>query len=139
MNRETFAVGKLLALSFAVALGATELMADDSAALIRQGDKAFAQGAYRDAVAAWEKALQAAESSGQGVIEAKSKLGAGLVMAREPERAGMLLREALDAAKDANNSKLAAAILNDLGNLAASEQSYGDAIKFYKDATEVAG
>jgi CHAT domain-containing protein len=136
MNGQIFTVRKVLGLLFAVVLAATVVAAEDSAELIGAGDKAFARGGYREAVAAWEKALDAAEKSGRGIIEAKSKLGAGLIMTRDTERAGLLLREALDGAKAAQDAKLSAAILNDLGNLSATEQAYSEAIKFYKTAAD---
>jgi CHAT domain-containing protein len=138
MNRRPLRVGKLCGFFFAVVIATTGLLAEDSAELIGPAEKAFARGGYRESVVAWEKALKAAEKSGSGINEAKSKLGAGLIMLRETERARSLLREALAGATSEQNSKLSAAILNDLGNLSASEQAYGEAIKSYEQAAEMA-
>jgi CHAT domain-containing protein len=138
MNRRSLTIGKLFGCFFAVVIAAIGVSAENSEGLIDAGEKAFARGGYRESVAAWEKALAAAENSGSGVNEAKSNLGAGLIMLRETERARALLREALAGAKAMQNSKLSAAILNDLGNLSVTEQAYGEAIKFYEQAAEMA-
>lgn len=137
MNRP-LRVGKLCGFFFAVVFAATGLRAADSVELFAAGEKAFVRGGYRESVAAWERALKAAEKAGSGINEAKSKLGAGLIMVRETERARSLLREALAGAMSAQNSSLSAAILNDLGNLSASEQAYSEAINFYEKAAELA-
>src|SRR5204863_2562161 len=56
----------------------------------------------------------------------------------EAERAGSLLRESLESAKANKDSKLAAAILNDLGNLLVTQQKYSEALTKYEESVAFA-
>lgn len=97
-------------------------------------------GQQRRAVQILEEALVRAQNTGDRarVTLVKSKLGAALIMTLETERAGALLREALETAKADKDSRLAAAILNDLGNLAATEQKFADALTAYEESIKLA-
>jgi CHAT domain-containing protein len=86
-----------------------------------------------------EETLVRAEGSGRSQVAlVKSKLGAALIMTLETERADSLLREALATAKADKDSRLAAAILNDLGNLSATEQKFAEASMAYEESTGLA-
>src|SRR5437762_3378956 len=83
-------------------------------------------GEQRRAVQILEEARERAEKSGNhsSILLVKSKLGAALTLTLETDRAASLLRESLQTARDDQDSKLAAAILNDLGNLLVTQQKY---------------
>ncbi len=100
-----------------------------------------ALGQQRHAVQILEEAVRLAEESGdrQSRTLAKSRLGAALVMTQEAERAASLLRETLEAAKTDKDSKLAGAILNDLGNLFATQQKYSEALTAFEESVALAG
>ena len=148
--------------------------------LVEQGQRAFQSGAFSQAAAHWQKAvdsfrtqgntnaqiqtalslasayqsigqqrravqilqdaLASAESTGDRsrVNLVKSKLGAALIMTLETDRAASLLREALETAKAEKDSRLAAAILNDLGNLSATEQKFAEALTAYDESIALA-
>lgn len=97
-------------------------------------------GQQRHAVQILQDALARAERAGERplVTLVKSKLGAGLVMTLETERAGTMLQEALEQAKAENDSRLAAAILNDLGNLSATQQKFPEALTAYAECVTLA-
>ncbi|HTL17945.1 MAG TPA: CHAT domain-containing protein, partial [Patescibacteria group bacterium] len=97
-------------------------------------------GQHRRAVEILEKALAAANSSGDRsrVTLVKSRLGAALVMSQELQRANELLNESLQAARAESDSGLAAAILNDLGNLLVKSQNYPEAMKAYRESGTLA-
>ncbi len=97
-------------------------------------------GQQRRAVQILQEALVRAEGAGDRprVTLVKSKLGAALVMTLETERAALLLNESLAAAKAGNNSRLTAAVLNDLGNLSASEGKFAEALTAYGDGAALA-
>jgi CHAT domain-containing protein len=165
----------LLAL-FSAAIGA----AANTSNLVEQGQHAFETGAFSQAAAHWQKAVESfrkqrntnaeiqtslslasayqslgqqrravqiledalmrAQSTGDRsqVNVVKSKLGAALLMIRETERAASLLREALETAKADKDTRLAAAILNDLGNLSATEQKFAEALAAYDESINLA-
>lgn len=152
----------------------------DGRELAAQGDVAFQKGAFSQAAAHWQKAVDAfrkqgntnadiltsvslasayqsigqqkravqimedtlarAEKSGgrSRVTWVKSKLGAAFVLTLEAEKAAPLLRDALEAAKADQDSKVAAGILNDLGNLLATEKKYGEALGAYEESAALA-
>jgi len=97
-------------------------------------------GQQRRAVETLESALARAEKAGDRsqVTLVKSKLGAALLMTMEADRAASLLRESLEAARADQNSKLAASILNDLGNLLASQKNYSEALRASEECVAVA-
>jgi CHAT domain-containing protein len=97
-------------------------------------------GQQRRAVQILEGTLVRAESAGERsrVTLVKSKLGAGLVLTLEAERAAAMLNEALEAAKADKDSRLAAATLNDLGNLFATQQKFPEALKAYDECIALA-
>ena len=97
-------------------------------------------GQQRRAVQILEEALVRAQNTGDRsrITLVKSKLGAALIMTLETERAGSLLRDALEAAKADKDSRLAAAILNDLGNLSATEQKFAEALAAYEESIKLA-
>src|SRR5437867_9940190 len=145
-------------------------MVADPRVLVDQGQRAFQNGAFSQAAADWQKAVESFRSEGNTNAEiltsvtlasayqsigqqrravqiledalaraekigdrsrvalVKSKLGAALLMTLEAERAGSLLRESLEMAKADKDSKLAGAILNDLGNSLATQQEYAEAL-----------
>lgn len=93
-------------------------------------------GQQRRAVQVLEAALARAESAGDAsrVILVKGKLGAALIMTLEPERAGSLLQEALASARVDKNLRLAGEILNDQGNLFATQKQFADALAAYRES-----
>ena len=97
-------------------------------------------GQQRGAVQLLQETLTRAERAGDHALVTlvKSKLGAGLILTLESERGAVLLREALEAAKADKNARLAAAILNDLGNLAATQQNPAEALKAYEESIVLA-
>ncbi|PYI87970.1 MAG: hypothetical protein DME26_04465, partial [Verrucomicrobia bacterium] len=158
---------------------ANELIAD-SRALVAQGQRAFQNGAFSQAAADWQKAVESFRSQGNTNAEiltsvflagayqsigqqrravqvledalaraektgdrarvtlVKSKLGAALIMTLEAERAASLLRESLEAARADKDSNIAGAILNDLGNLLATQQKYAESLKAYEESVALA-
>jgi CHAT domain-containing protein len=170
-DRWVFLLLALLGLTVGAGANPTELF--------DQGQRAFQNGAFSQAAADWQKALESfrrqgntnaeiqtslslasayqsigqqrravqileetlvrAEGSGRSQVAlVKSKLGAALIMTLETERADSLLREALATAKADKDSRLAAAILNDLGNLSATEQKFAEASTAYEESTALA-
>ncbi len=99
-----------------------------------------ALGQQRRAVQILEGALERAERIGDRsqVMRVKGKLGAALIMTLEAERAASLLREALAAARADNDSEGAGAILNDLGNLFATQQKNSEALAAYEECIALA-
>jgi tetratricopeptide (TPR) repeat protein len=97
-------------------------------------------GQQRHAVEILQTALARAEKHGDGpqVNVVKSKLGAALIMTLETERAASLLGEALAAATAGKDSRLAASILNDLGNLSATGQRFAEALTAYGESIRLA-
>src|SRR6185503_18069249 len=97
-------------------------------------------GQQRRAVESLENALTLAEKTGDRsrVTLVKSKLGTALVMTLETERAETLLRESLETAKTDKDSELAGAILNDLGNLLATQLKYAEALTNYQESVAFA-
>ena len=92
------------------------------------------------AVQTLSNTLARAEKTGDRnqVTLVKSKLGAALVLTMETEPAASLLREALEGAKAEHDSKLAGAILNDLGNLLTTQQKYAEALTNYEESVAFA-
>ncbi len=176
-SRCSSAKGWLLIL---VLLGAANVMGEDSRALVDQGQRAFQNGAFSQAAADWQKAVEtfrkqgntnaeiwtsvslasAYQSIGQQrravqvledalvraektgdrsqVTVVKSKLGAALIMTMEEERAESLLRESLGKRGDHIDPSLTGPILNDLGNLRATQQKYAEALVLYKESAAIA-
>ncbi len=99
-----------------------------------------ALGQQRRAVQILEGALDRAQKTHDPsqVMRVKSKLGAALIMTLEAERAASLLREALAAARADNDSESAGAILNDLGNLFATQQKNTEALAAYEECIGLA-
>ena len=97
-------------------------------------------GQQRRAVQILQDTLARAERAGDRsrLTLVKSKLGAALILTLETERAASLLHEALETAKADKDSRLAAAILNDLGNLSATEQKFPEALKAYDECITLA-
>jgi CHAT domain-containing protein len=97
-------------------------------------------GRQRRAVQLLENTLALAEKLDDSprVILVKSKLGAALIMTREFDRARDLLGEALKTGRANRDSKLTAAILNDLGNLLMSQQAYPEALAAYDECVVLA-
>src|SRR6266700_57443 len=97
-------------------------------------------GQQQRAVQILEDALARAEKTGDRsrVTLAKSELGAALVMTLETERAASVLRESLEAARLDKDSKFAGAILNDLGNLLATQQKYAEVLAAYEESVALA-
>ncbi len=158
----------------------TDEVIADSRSLVDQGQRAFENGAFSQAAADWQKAVESfrhegntsseiftsvslasayqslgqqrravqiledalarSEKSGDRsrVTLVKSKLGAALVVTLEAERAGSLLRESLEAAKADKDTKLAAAILTDLGNLLTTQQKYAEALTAHEESIALA-
>src|SRR5438552_7818691 len=152
----------------------------DSRALVAQGQRAFRNGAFSQAAADWQKAVESFRSEGNTNAEilasvslasayqsigqqrravqiledalaraektgdrsrvtlVKSKLGAALIMTLEVERAASLLRESLEVARADKDSNFAGAILNDLGNLLATQQKYAEALTNYEESVAFA-
>ncbi len=148
--------------------------------LVEQGQRAFQKGAFSQAAAHWQKAVDSFRSQGHTNAEiqaslslasalqslgqqrravqilqdtlaraeragdrsrvalVKSKLGAGLILTLETERAAPLLREALETARADKDLRLTAAILNDMGNLSATEQKFPEALKAYDECIALA-
>ncbi len=97
-------------------------------------------GQQRRAVKTLEEALARGEKGGDHsrVTLVKAKLGAALVLTMDSERATALLRESLDAAKASKDSNLAGAILNDWGNLLATQRQYAEASTAYEESVAYA-
>jgi CHAT domain-containing protein len=97
-------------------------------------------GQHQRAVQLLESSLALAEKSKNEVFvrQLKAKLGAALTMTRAVERATPLLREALESATAAQDTRLAAEIWNDLGNLLATEQKDTEALAAYQQAATLA-
>jgi CHAT domain-containing protein len=97
-------------------------------------------GQQRRAVQILQETLARAESTGNRsrVALVKSRLGAALIMTLETERAASLLREALESAKANKDARLSAAILNDLGNLSATQQNFAEALTAYGESVTLA-
>jgi CHAT domain-containing protein/uncharacterized protein HemY len=97
-------------------------------------------GQHRRAVQVLENALARAEKTGDRsrVTLVKSKLGTALIMTLEAQRADSLLRESLEAARADKDSKLAGAIMNDLGNLLTTQQKYAEALTSYEASIALA-
>ena len=152
----------------------------DSRVLVDQGQRAFQNGAFSQAAADWQKAVESFRGEGNTNAEilasvslasayqsigqqrravqiledalaraektgdrsrvtlVKSKLGAALIMTLEAERAASLLRESLEAARADKDSNFAGAILNDLGNLLATQQKYAEALTNYEESVAFA-
>ena len=179
MFRERTASGRCLLLLLAV-LGLANGALADSRALVDQGQRAFQKGAFSQAAADWQKAVESFRSQGKTneeiltsislasayqsigqqrravqiledslaraekagdrscVTLVKSKLGAALVMTLETDRAASLLNEALEVARADKDAKISAAILNDLGNLLATQQKYAEALTAYEESVALA-
>ncbi len=97
-------------------------------------------GQQRRAVQILEETLARAETSRDRsrVSTVKGRLGAALIMTLDSERAAPLLREALVSARADKDSRLTAAILNDLGNLEATKQKYAEALAAYGESAALA-
>jgi len=161
-------------------LGATTGIGADSQALFDQGQRAFQIGAFSQAAADWQKAVEAfrsqrntnkeilasvslasayqslgqqrravqiledalarAEITGDRsrIALVKGKLGAALILTQDKERAASLLREALETAGADQNATMSAGILNDLGNLLATQQKHSEAITAYEQSVALA-
>ena len=100
-----------------------------------------ALGQQRHAVEVLEVAVELAEGSGDQKTRtlAKSRLGAALVLILKFERAETLLRESLQSARAEAVPQMAAAILNELGNLLGAQQKYPDALAAFRESAELAG
>ncbi|MEI6084972.1 MAG: CHAT domain-containing protein [Verrucomicrobiota bacterium] len=94
-------------------------------------------GQHRRAVQVLEKTAGLVGDRRQMIL-VKSKLGAALAMTLQPDRAESLLRESLEMARADKDSKLTAAILNDLGNLLASEQKRDEALAAFQESSVLA-
>jgi CHAT domain-containing protein len=99
-----------------------------------------ALGQQRHAVEVLEVAMELAEQSGDRKTRtlAKSRLGAALVLNLKFERGEKLLRESLESAHAENDSQMAAAILNEIGNLLAAQQKHLDALAAYRESADLA-
>lgn len=97
-------------------------------------------GQQRRAVQVLEDALERAKLTGDRsrVTMVQGRLGAALAMTLESERAASLLNAALESAKANQETKLAGEILNDLGNLLASQQKYAEARAAFEESVALA-
>ncbi len=80
-----------------------------------------------------EAALIRAEQTGETawIQLVKAKLGGALIMTQDPERAALLLHEALEGARAGKDQEAEAEVLNDLGNLFATQQNHAEALAAY--------
>src|SRR5437773_900724 len=178
-SKTKFSLLRCLLLLLALLCVANGIIAD-SRVLVDQGQRAFQNGAFSQAAADWQKAVESFRNQGNTNAEiltsvtlasayqsigqqqravqiledalaraektgdrsrvtlVKSKLGAALVMTLEAERASSLLRESLEAARADKDSNFAGAILNDLGNLLATQQKYAEALTNYEESVAFA-
>ena len=178
-SKTQFSLLRCLLLLLALLCVASGIIAD-SRVLVEQGQRAFQNGAFSQAAADWQKAVESFRSQGNTNAEiltlvtlasayqsmgqqrravqiledalalaektgdrsrvtlVKSKLGAALIMTLEAERAASLLRESLEAARADKDSKFAGAILNDLGNLLATQQKYAEALTAFEESVALA-
>jgi CHAT domain-containing protein/lipopolysaccharide biosynthesis regulator YciM len=100
-----------------------------------------ALGQQRRAVQILETAAQIAGKSGdrKSLTLVKSRLGAALLLTLQMDRAEPLLRDSLKLAREHNDSQMAAAILNEIGNLQSAQQKHSEAISSFRESAELAG
>ncbi len=93
-----------------------------------------ALGQQRRAVQVLEETLARIENTGDPsrLTLVKSKLGAALVLTTETERAATLLEEALAAAQAGAEPGMVGAILNDRGNMLATQKKDAEALASYE-------
>jgi CHAT domain-containing protein len=111
-----------------------ELLLDRAATFQRLGQQKRAVETLEEAVAHAE-----AEKDPAALLRAKSRLGAALILTRENAPAEKILRESLEASRESGQSQQSAAILNDLGNLLASDAKYDEASAAFTEAVTLAG
>jgi CHAT domain-containing protein len=100
-----------------------------------------AAGQHQRAAQLLEDAVNQAKTSGdrKALILATSKLGVACTMTRQLDRAESLLRESLALARADGDTRMAAGILNDLGNVLSLRQRYPDALAAFQDSAAAAG
>jgi CHAT domain-containing protein/Tfp pilus assembly protein PilF len=99
-----------------------------------------ALGQQLKAVQLLEKTLDAAEATRNParLRQVKSRLGGALVLTLDLDRAETLLEEALSDARQAGDNPLAAAILNDRGNLLRLQGNLAGALAAFHESAELA-
>ena len=167
-------------LLFLALLVVTNQVLADARNLVDQGQQAFQNGAFSQAAADWQKAVESFRSQGNTNAEiltsislasayqsigqqkravqilegalaraekagdrlrvalVKGKLGAALILAMDSDRATSLLREALETARTDKDLRLAAAILNDQGNLLTTQTNYIQALAAFEESVALA-
>ena len=133
MNVRDWAFSALLAFAAGTAAAAAD---EDARALLQAAQGDLAVGRNPAAVEKLERALALKPDEGLAA-ELQARLGtAYLASGRLPE-AERSLGSATDNARKAKRPEIAAAALNDLGNLRAAQGRYGDAQGFYREAAKL--
>ena len=133
MNVRDWAFSALLAFAAGTAAAAAD---EDARALLQAAQADLAVGRNPAAVEKLERALALKPDEGLAA-ELQARLGtAYLASGRLPE-AERSLGAATDNARKAKRPEIAAAALNDLGNLRAAQGRYGDAQGFYREAAKL--
>ena len=157
-SQTQFSLLRCLLLLLALLRVANGIIAD-SRVLVDQGQRAFQNGAFSQAAADWQKAVESFR--GEGNTNAEILTSVSLASAYQSigqqrravqiledalaraEKTGdrsrvALLRESLEAARADKDSNFAGAILNDLGNLLATRQKYAEALTNYEESVAFA-
>src|SRR2546422_885481 len=97
-------------------------------------------GHYTKALQSLQSASALVERTGDrlGTARIKGLAGALYLASGQPEDASRNLKEGLQLAKEAGNAGLAAVILNDRGNVLASQKKYDEAIAAYTESISLA-
>jgi CHAT domain-containing protein len=133
MNMRDWAFSALLAFAVCTAAAAGD---EDARALLQAAQGDLAVGRNPAAVEKLERAL-ALKPDEALAAELQARLGtAYLASGRLPE-AERSLGSATDNARKAKRPEIAAAALNDLGNLRAAQGRFGDAQGFYREAAKL--
>ncbi len=109
---------------------------EQSEALISLAQAYQAMGHYAKALQSLQSALSLVKRSRERSRLARTNglIGALYIVSGQPEEASQYLNEGLQLAKEVGNTGLAASILNDKGNLLASQKKYEEAIEEYKES-----
>jgi CHAT domain-containing protein len=99
-----------------------------------------ALGQYRQAARSLETALTLVETAGDAarIATIRAALGNVYIALGPPETAEGYLTSALTLARQLPDASLAAATLNDLGNLRLSQEKYADALSAYREGISLA-
>src|SRR3989442_14983643 len=114
--------------------------AEESEALIFLAQAYQSMGHYTKALQSLQSASNLIERTGDRsrLARIKGLAGALYLASGQAEDASRYLKEGLQLAKEAGNTGLAAVILNDKGNVLASQKKYDEAIAAYTESISLA-